>query len=563
MSPNISSKIIKVFIILLIIAFPILNGFFQLIPPPLETSEIPLTEFSTGRALKYLEVITKDPHPVGSTEHANVRDFILKTLTELGLTPQVQKSDVTYVSKDKKYDVEVENIVVRINGTSGEGKIIMLVTHYDTVPGSPGAADDGFGVATLLETARALKAGAPLQNNILLLFSDGEELGLLGSKAFAVKNSLKNISMVSNLEARGNAGPSIMFETGEQNELLINEFRKVAFNPVAYSFSYDVYKFMPNNTDFTVFKNAGLPGLNFSNIEGFYVYHSPLDKIKNIDPRTLHHLGSNIFALTRHFGNLNLEENRLKGNAVYFNIFRSTMVVYAEKLVFLWAGLACFLFVIVVLTGFKEKLLSLKGVLWGCVSVLVNLITIWLIINALLVLLTVLFKERAREIFMNPLYSDTCMVAFIFVTVATVFLFWTLFSKKVSVHNGLAGILLIWVTLTILSSIYLKGLSYLFTWPLLFSSIGAFFFFFSKTTKLLEIKYLTGFFLTAVPVLTLFTPVIYLIYRAMTLVMADILMLVLVFPIGLILPYLLPNLRSGNKGVFSGNRNSDQPGIDV
>jgi len=109
---------------------------------------------------------------------------------------------------------------------------VALVCHHDSVPTGPGASDDGAGVAALLEAARALKAGPALQNDVILLFTDGEEAGLDGARAFAAGCPwLKDIGLVLNFEARGVSGPVFMFETSVGNGPIIREFARAAPRP--------------------------------------------------------------------------------------------------------------------------------------------------------------------------------------------------------------------------------------------------------------------------------------------------------------------------------------------
>ena len=52
----------------------------------------------------------------------------------------------------------------------------------------------------------------------MLLFTEGEEAGLLGAQAFASENPLaKNIALAINIEARGTTGQSLMFQTGDDS----------------------------------------------------------------------------------------------------------------------------------------------------------------------------------------------------------------------------------------------------------------------------------------------------------------------------------------------------------
>src|SRR6185369_4304652 len=167
----------------------------------------------------------KSPHPIGSVSHAQVRDYILGNLTEMGLSPTVQK--VPVVNQRPTGTIAggtIENIVAKLDGTNNH-QAIMLVSHYDSVPNSFGASDDGFGVSVMLETLRAIKTRGQLRNDVIFLFSDGEEVGLLGAKAFMDEHPwARHVGLVLNFEARGNSGPVVLFETSPNNQDLIYEF---------------------------------------------------------------------------------------------------------------------------------------------------------------------------------------------------------------------------------------------------------------------------------------------------------------------------------------------------
>src|SRR5262249_11295490 len=193
-----------------------------------------------------------------------------------GLNPQIQKVRVVSEWDGESVGASVENILARIHGTSNT-KSVLLVAHYDSAPTSYGASDDGSGVATLLETARALKTISPLKSDIVLLFTDAEEVGLLGARAFVEdKEAIKEIGVVLNFEARGNSGASIMFETSDSNSQIIDAFANANPRSVTTSFSNEIYKRLPNDTDFSIFKKAGLEGLNFAYIKGLAYYHTTL-----------------------------------------------------------------------------------------------------------------------------------------------------------------------------------------------------------------------------------------------------------------------------------------------
>lgn len=248
----------------IIIVGAIVIGLLQIKAPEPADLNVPLDSFSSARAMEKLQVIAKEPHPIDTPEHDKVRDYLISELEGLGLSPEVQKSFVTNEWFGRVFTGNVENIIARIPGTDNS-KAIMIAGHYDSVPTSPGAADDGAAIAAMLETVRILQMSGPLKNDVILLMSDGEEAGLLGSRAFTDEHPwAKDVGLVLNFEARGNKGESFMFETSEQNGWIVKEFLKAAPQPLAYSLLYNLYKLMPNDTDLTIFREGGLAGLNFA-----------------------------------------------------------------------------------------------------------------------------------------------------------------------------------------------------------------------------------------------------------------------------------------------------------
>src|SRR5438270_557600 len=337
------------------------------VPPRAVPEGAPASEFSSARALRHVRAIAQKPHPTGSEEIERVRRYILGELAALGVVAEVQAVEVVPRQASAGWPVlaaRVQNIVARVPGTAG-GRALMLAAHYDSVPTGPGASDDGAGVATLLETLRALKSGPPLKNDLILVFTDAEELGLVGARGFADEHPwMRDVGLVLNFEARGAGGPSLMFETSEGNGTLIRGLAAAAPHAVANSLMYAVYKRLPNDTDMTVFKRASAAGLNFAYADRITSYHTALDSADELDERSLQHHGSYALALARRFGDLDLG-NLKSRDAVYFNALGPVFVHYSESwvvpltlLVCLLFALACFAFL---LTSGKGSFESAKG----------------------------------------------------------------------------------------------------------------------------------------------------------------------------------------------------------
>lgn len=367
-------SIFKFVIILLTIILALGLSISSFILPQIKEQNVSKEEFSAERAMQYVEKISVRPHQIGSKEHDNVRDYLINELKNLGLEPEIQKDFSTNEIWGKIVQGNIENIYCRLKGTGESKGAILMSAHYDSTSGGPGAADDASGVATILETIRALKSGETLRNDVIFLISDGEEEGLLGAKSFVDKNELfKDVAMVINFEARGNSGPVIMFETGDNNDWFMKEFKKSVSEPVAYSFLYEIYKLMPNNTDFTLLKKGGREGFNFASIMGYETYHNSSDNAGNLNQRTLQHNGNYALSLVKHFGNLPLN-NVESGGSVYFTIAKSIFVEYSSRFTIPLAIFALILFITTFIYGFKKEILSFSGTFIGLLSTLLFII---------------------------------------------------------------------------------------------------------------------------------------------------------------------------------------------
>ncbi|MBK7874664.1 MAG: M20/M25/M40 family metallo-hydrolase [Planctomycetes bacterium] len=291
---------------LLFAAAPLLRALTR--PPRALPADAPAEVASAARARAFHERVfdARTPHPVGSAEHARVRERLVAELERLGLAPVVEEHTVLRGNVLAR----VRNVVVPDARSArsrerGAGRIpapgaVLLCAHYDSVAAGPGAGDDGAGVAALLEVARALQTiDEPLARPVRILFDDGEEMGLLGAQAFVEESAYRgDVAVVVNVEARGTRGASRMFETSAGNAELVAACAALP-HPSASSVSVEVYRRMPNDTDLTVFQAAGLPGINFAFVGGGRHYHTRLDDREHLDLDALQHHAENALAVTR------------------------------------------------------------------------------------------------------------------------------------------------------------------------------------------------------------------------------------------------------------------------
>ena len=350
-----------VFVIGLSAAGVLLGG-----PPRPVPASAPPSEFSAERAMAHVEQIAQRPHPVGSLDHARVRDYLVGALGELGLEAELQSAVVRRGSATVRM-ARVENIVARVAGTDSTGAVL-VASHYDSVPAAPGAADAGSGVAAVLEAMRAFKTGQPPRNDLILLFTDAEELGLLGARAFVEQHAwAKDVRMALNFEARGTRGPAWMFETSAGNGAVVAEWAALVPKPAGSSLTYEVYKRLPNDTDFTEFKRLETAGLNFAFVGGLEHHHTPGDVPAALDRGSLQHHGDAALRLARRFASMDLGALQAQ-DAVYFslpvlNVVPHYPAIWAVPL----AVVAALLFVVAVVRARRRREASIAGIIVAAV----------------------------------------------------------------------------------------------------------------------------------------------------------------------------------------------------
>lgn len=451
----------------LAVLLPLLAGVLGVVrhlPPAPLADDAAFDRFSAGRALHDIGIIARAPHPIGSAEHRRVRAYVVDRLESLGFETEVQQG----LGLDRKHGVAapVANIVARRKGQGGDGKAIMLVAHYDSVPTGPGASDDAAGVAALLEAGRWLGTQPALRNDVILLVSDGEEFGLLGAEAFVAGHRwARSVGLVVNLEARGHTGPSILFETSAHNAALIRGAGRGVPSIVANSLAYEVYKRLPNDTDFTVFRRAGMAGVNLAYLGGVTHYHSALDTPANVDRASLQHHGEYLTGVLREFGNAALPLPD-EGDAVYFEAPWGGIAAYPPWLALPLAALGLVLAGVLLVRArrggglgaaqFARSLLRALALPAGAAA------AGWL------------FWAGLRQV--NPAYrwlsngdgyhADLVLYGFLVLIAAAVI---DLAGRRPADR---AACWLVWALLALATAVHLPGASWLFAWPLLAGALA-------------------------------------------------------------------------------------------
>lgn len=295
----------------------------NLLPTPL-SAEAPAELFSAERAHAHVRKMSIAPRRLGTTAHQATRDYILNELASLGCEISLQKTYSATAFRMGIFAGPVENIICFFRGKKEDA--VLLMSHYDSVHMSPGAGDAASGAAIILESARAL-ATTPRENSLLLLFSDGEENGLLGAAAF-VKSQLEKkykVRSLLNFEARGNSGPFALFETLNFNSINSSAIKTMP-RPIGNSFMDFLYQFLPNETDVSIFKSLEIPALNFAFARGLEHYHKSSDTAERLSLESLQHAGDSAMASTKYL--LNNSLNSTPSKLLYQDVFGRYHVSY-------------------------------------------------------------------------------------------------------------------------------------------------------------------------------------------------------------------------------------------
>lgn len=318
-------------------------------PPSPRGTDTPATEFSAARAMVDLRQIAQAPHPTGTPENTRVRQVLVAKLQALGLQTRETQSVMDEKSAKRLQNwthftgptPSLTNIIAILPGTDPKLPAILLMAHHDTVAGSPGAADDGAGVVSILETLRALKAeGKPFKRDVIALITDGEELGLSGATNFFASDPLRSrVGPIVNMETRGGGGRASMFETGDNNDAAIRLLAGAVRRPVGTSLSVFVYKQLPNSTDLTPAKAAGHYGYNYAFVGRPGLYHSPLATPDNLDQGSLQDMGGQVLDLTRALANAPADPVA-KSDRVFFDAFGLFLIHYPPVMGWVLLGAA-------------------------------------------------------------------------------------------------------------------------------------------------------------------------------------------------------------------------------
>ncbi|MFD2513010.1 M20/M25/M40 family metallo-hydrolase [Pontibacter locisalis] len=490
-----------------------LLSIYLLQPPEPVPANAPLTAFSAERAMRHVEQIAKEPHAMGTAEHARLRRYLLQEMQELGLNPQVQKTTAVNGKNGAATVGYVYNLIGRLEGEGKDSTAVLLMAHYDSQPNARGAGDDGAGVAAILETVRALKQGPKPDHDVVVLLTDGEEYGLYGARAFMKHPWAKEVAMVLNVEARGNRGPSMTFELSPENGWVAKQYIKKAPYPFVSSLAYEIYRRMPNDTDFTVFKDAGYSGVNSAFIDGFVHYHKATDSPENLDLGSLQQHGSNMLALTRHFANTSLSQTKAP-DSVFFNFIGGWVINYPQGLNILWVAITSLLLVVTLRIGLRKNTYNVRQ--------LIISFFVYLFIVAVTVALFIPINNLVLDMLplthrMNGVYSaDYFFIAYLLLALGLFLLLSWIALRWLRLFSLLMGVFVLQFVLMIVLFLLVPNAAYLLMFPLLFSLAGVLALFLTRIydAPRVNLRFALVLLLASVPAIFILMPLVQVVFVA-------------------------------------------------
>uniref|UniRef100_A0AAG5D6A0 FXNA-like protease n=1 Tax=Anopheles atroparvus TaxID=41427 RepID=A0AAG5D6A0_ANOAO len=238
----------------------------------------------------------------------------------------------------------IQNVVVRVvpAGREEPDNYLMLSSHFDSVPQSPGAGDDGTMSVVMLEVLRKVsQLSEALAHGLVFVFNGCEENTLQGSHAFVAHHRwFAKVRTFINMDVAANGGRDIMFQAGPKYSFLMEYYRDNVPHPYCTAVAEELFQadLVPSETDYYVYTKFGhLPGMDFAHSTWGYLYHTAYDAYDTIPNETLQHTGDNVLALTKALANAdelyNIAEHE-GSKAVFFDFLNWFLVYYP-----LWASI--------------------------------------------------------------------------------------------------------------------------------------------------------------------------------------------------------------------------------
>ena len=417
--------------------------------PVLPDTTTPSDGISAPRAVAHVEATSSEPHGMGSPANQKVRDYILGELVDVGFRTEEQTFQSPDYYGSPGNTVELTNVMARLKD-AGEPAIV-LIAHYDTDPKTPGANDNAANVAIVLEVARILSSSDPMANDVIFLFTDGEEPNPRpGSNTFVDSHPwFDDIEFVINLEASGAAGPSLLAQTSGSETAVIDSVAQSEVRPAVYSFLTEIARLLGEiGTDFDRFQAEGVPGVNLAYLHDAPVYHTGEDSIENLGVNSLRHQGAAVLALIQEIGDQSLRNLSGDDTRAFFTLLDHRIVAYPVA----WALPLALLAVILMGIGMFRKHETGNLAAAGGLALLFSLLAA---IVATIAWMLVTSWRTAPGLGEAYLWLAVSVVVLVFA--------WLALRRRFPTID--IGVVSVWGLLAVVTAFVAPATSYLFSWP--------------------------------------------------------------------------------------------------
>jgi hypothetical protein len=229
----------------------------------------------------------------------------------------------------------------------------------------------------MIESIRVLKASPALRNNILFLFSDGEELGWQGALGYlqAHPKSKDEIGVVLCFDGRPGNGQLVLWETSPKDAWLVNQMTGLPLSLYAGSWTNQAER-GERDTDFSIFSEDGFTGVEIENAEAGTRYHTTRDTVDTISPNLLQGFGRTMLTLTNHFGSIDMNVHTSDHDLAFFTLPLLGLVAYPAWLMPVLNILGFLTFVALVVVSARQNRFSFGRFGWGLLCLLLGIVII-------------------------------------------------------------------------------------------------------------------------------------------------------------------------------------------
>ncbi|MEO7576913.1 MAG: M28 family peptidase [Massilia sp.] len=433
------------------------------------------SSFSASQAMANVEALAQSPRPIASAANTEAREYLLARLRALGLDPQVQRATVQRNVVDRYGHAHVtlavvNNVLVHLPGTApgyARQGAVLLATRYDSGAQSVGASA-AAPAAALLESLRVLRAGPPLNLDLICLFADGEQIGDFGSRGFAEQHPwARQVGVVLKFDSHASRGPVLLTDTSGASGEALRAWAEAAPRPLGSSFMRSVVGLGPMPLSIGPLGGLGVAGLQFANVEGNTGRSGALDTVGRLDIDTVQDMGDTMLATVRRFAEAPIAAG---AERVYFNLPGVGLVHYPVTMVWPLTRLACLMFAaLACLTWRRERVMpatvAAGAAAYGAIAALMALAA-WILWQIAPLILPVQ-PDYAPLRLGSGVGEGWYLLGFVALASGVFILLRRAIAARVGASGAALGALFCMLVLLVVVSAWQLAASYILVWPLM------------------------------------------------------------------------------------------------